>query len=74
MNIAKTPLDSGELKPYDKAYVTVRYANDPKGKCFHVKTDDPRYLSGELVHNLKGRPLPDDVKEKMKAGYFIIQF
>lgn len=31
--------------------VTVR---DKDGNCFDVKTDDPRYLSGELVHSCKG--------------------
>lgn len=37
-----------------QGFVTVR---DNEGKCFNVKIDNPRYLSGELKHANKGTQL-----------------
>jgi len=38
---------------------------DKDGNRFQVSINDPRYLSGELVHNLKGVKLSDERKRKM---------
>lgn len=40
-----------KLSELNKGMVSVI---DKDGKCYRVKIDDPRYLSGELKHNLSG--------------------
>jgi hypothetical protein len=45
-----------------KNMVTVK---DKNGNCFKVKLDDPRYLSGEVVHNLTGMKMSSQTKTFM---------
>lgn len=66
---------SKDIKRTDKACENISNGKkgtvpviDKNGNRFQVLIDDPRYLSGELVHNRKGVLLSDETKRKMSAS------
>lgn len=68
---------SDSMKGKNAGKLTVRYANDPNGKCFHVTKDDPRYLSGEVVHasvGLKKGPPSDEHREKKNEKIYSLPY
>lgn len=60
---------SNSMKGKNVGKVTVRFANDPNGKAFHVSVDDSRLVTGKVVHistGVKKGPLKEDQKEFLR--------
>lgn len=55
----------GKKELYNSDMVCVR---DKNGDCMLVYIDDPRYLSGELVHNMVGKKTPEETLEKKRLA------
>lgn len=61
---------------WDTTGVAVKGANknkvivkDCEGNILRVSTDDPRYLSGELVHHLKGTKMSSQGRKNVSNGH-----
>lgn len=61
---------SGEYKSIFKGKVPVK---DKYGKFYVISKDDPRYLNGELVHNLLGFHHTVETKQKMHETHLMNQ-